>query len=245
MGNKQSNGNKTPRGLTSSFPLLNLEDENISTLPNDIEQLILDKSIELNININDTKFSEYYDKNDKFKYCKSDFFIPKHTDNSDVIYLCGNSLGLQPKNSQVYVSEEMNKWATSGVEGHFTGKRPWAKIDETVTSLSAEIVGAKPSEVSIMNTLSVNLHLMLISFYRPTSTRFKIIMEDYPFCSDSHVVASQLKLHGYNVDDSLVLIKPRTGEDHIRHSDIISTINLHCDTVAVVLIGFLFLFLFF
>ena len=124
------------------------------------------------------------------------FHIPRaepHTeDRPEATYFCGNSLGLMPKTAPVYLKEELDKWASHAVEGHFEGKRPWAKIDECVTGMTATVVGAKESEVAVMNTLSANLHLLMCAFYRPTVKRFKILIEADAFCSDHHVVRSWL-----------------------------------------------------
>ncbi len=139
------------------------------------------------------------DAADPLKDFRKQFHIPHNPIKGtpaeyDSIYLCGNSLGLQPKRTQTYLMEELTKWRDLGVEGHFEGKRPWATIDETVTSMAAALVGAEcADEVAVMNSLSVNLHLLLISFYRPTADRFKIFIEDGAFCSDYHVVKSQVR----------------------------------------------------
>lgn len=120
-----------------------------------------------------------------------------------------------------------------GVEGHFRGVRPWAENAERVTGYSAEVVGAKESEVAVMNSLSVNIHILLLTFYKPTNVRYKIIMEDFAFCSDQHIIHSQLVLNGRTLDD-LVLVKPRLNEHHIRTEDILSAINTHSDSLALV-----------
>lgn len=151
------------------------------------------------------------DDADPIKHARSEFCIPRHH-NSDLIYFCGNSLGLLSHKSKQYVTEEMQKWEQVGVEGHFTGERPWAKIDEGVTQLSTHIVGAKHSEVAILNSLSVNLHLLMLSFYTPTTQRYKILIEEAAFCSDHHIVRSQINLHGLNVDDALIQVKGHDGK---------------------------------
>lgn len=145
--------------------------------------------------------------------------------------------GLQPKTAQIYVQEEMQKWSDIGVEGHFAGRRPWARIDESVTDLSREIVGARSGEeVAIMNSLSVNLHLLLISFYRPTASRYKILMEEQAFCSDHHVIHSQVQLHNRSVEDAVVYVKPREGESWMRTEDIVQVIEKEGDSIAVILL---------
>lgn len=131
----------------------------------------------------------------------------------------------------------MRKWATIGVEGHFLGARPWARIDEEPTALSVSIVGAKDeAEVAVMNSLSVNLHLLLTSFYRPSASRFKILMEHDAFCSDHHIVHSQVQLHGRRVEDALVVLKQREGESTLRTEDIVAAINATGDELALVLL---------
>ena len=179
-------------------------------------------------------FAQQLDRSDPLHSFRSRFFLPRN-EFSESIYLCGNSLGLQPRQARVYVQEELEKWSAVGVEGHFTGLRPWAKIDERVVELSAELVGAKYEEVVVMNSLSVNLHLMMVAFYRPDAKRFKIVMEDFAFCSDSHVVASQIKLHNRTVDECLICVKPRAGEDCIRHEDIVKTLQEHGESISLVL----------
>ena len=141
--------------------------------------------------------AELLDSNDELAAFRDQFNIPpadpEASTSADSTYLCGNSLGLQPKRTEAYLLEELGKWKRCGVEGHFLGKRPWATIDETVTGLNAQLVGAEsPNEVVVMNSLSVNLHLLLTAFYRPTPTRHKIFIEDGAFCSDYHVVKSQV-----------------------------------------------------
>jgi kynureninase len=173
---------------------------------------------------------------------RSEFEIPKQAphgaDDAESIYLCGNSLGCMPKRARALVNEEMDKWALQGVEGHFNGARPWAKVDEFVTPLMADVVGAKSSdEVVVMNTLSVNVHLFMVSFYKPTDARHKIIMEAGAFCSDQHIVRSQLALHGRSLDDSLITLAPRDGETHLRTEDIVARIAAEGDSVALVLFG--------
>ena len=155
----------------------------------------------------------------------------------DCLYFTGNSLGLQPKLAVEYVGEEMNKWGRLGVEGHFNGERPWLNVDEPCLPLLREVVGAaEDSEVGVMNTLSVNLHLLLTAFYQPTSSRFRILMEEAAFCSDHHVIRSQLALHGQKVDDALIQLRPREGDTHIRTEDIVAAIRDAGESLAVVML---------
>lgn len=144
----------------------------------------------------------------------------------EAIYLCGHSLGLQPKRTRTLVNEELDKWAQVGVEGHFTGERPWAPIDEFVVSKSASIVGALPSEVAIMNGLTSNLHLLMVALYKPEKgQRFQIMYESDAFPSDYHAFESQAQFHGLDTKDALVPLTPRTGEDLLRTEDFIAAIE--------------------
>jgi kynureninase len=161
------------------------------------------------------------------------------TDSNSIVYLCGNSLGLQPKLANEYINEEMKKWQQFGVEGHFKGKRPWLTIDEKCNDLLAQhIIGAQSqSEISTMNSLSINLHLLLTSFYQPTNERYMIIVEEAAFCSDQHILRSQITLHGRQVsDDTLLQLKPRQGESYLRNEDILAEISKVASKVAVVLL---------
>lgn len=153
------------------------------------------------------------------------------------VYLCGNSLGLLPRKTEHYVRDEMAKWAALGVEGHFAGARPWARVDEAPTALSVTVVGAADeSEVSVCNSLSCNLHLLMTSFYRPTKSRFKILMEQEAFCSDHHVARSQVELHGLLVDKAIVTIAPRQAESTMRTEDIVAAIEKEGAELALVLL---------
>jgi len=185
------------------------------------------------------------DDADELAAFRAQFHIPRANPNDpsspEAVYLCGNSLGLQPANTQKYIIEELEKWRTVGVEGHFTGRHPWVSIDEPAEKLMAKIVGAADvSEVAIMNSLSANLHLLLTAFYRPTPERYKILMEDGAFCSDYHVIRSQIELHGFETDgekSAIVALKPREGETYIRTEDIVDLIQREGDSIATVLIG--------
>ena len=172
---------------------------------------------------------------------RSLFHIPRahpYADSSpDAVYLCGNSLGLQPRLAGQYVAEEMDKWGRLGVEGHFNGDRPWLSVDEPCLPLLRDLVGAADvSEVGVMNSLSVNLHLLLTSFYRPTEKRYRILMEEAAFCSDHHVIRSQLALHGRAVEDALIQLRPRPDASFIRTEDIVAAIEDAGDSLAVVML---------
>ena len=191
--------------------------------------------------INSPSFASFLDSLDPLHSHRSLFNIPRahpYTPTSpDCLYLCGNSLGLQPKLAVQYVSEEMAKWGQLGVEGHFNGDRPWLNIDEPCLPLLRELVGAESdSEVGVMNGLSVNLHLLLTSFYQPTATRHRILMEEAAFCSDHHVVRSQLALNHRSVDSSLIQLKPRADETYIRTDDILAAIKEAGDSLALVML---------
>lgn len=154
-----------------------------------------------------------------------------------MIYLCGNSLGLQPKSTEQYIKQELDDWAKLGVEGHTHAQKPWLPYHEFLTDQMAAIVGAKPEEVVIMNTLTVNLHLMMVSFYRPTKTRYKIIIESDAFPSDKYAVESQLEMHGINPKDGLLLWYPPKGEAICRMEDLERLLNDNKDEVALIMIG--------
>ncbi|KAI9353349.1 pyridoxal phosphate-dependent transferase [Zopfochytrium polystomum] len=153
------------------------------------------------------------------------------------VYMIGNSLGLQPKNTRKLLNEELDAWAERGVNAHFDHPhgRPWVSIDDTVTEESAKIVGAKTSEVAIMNSLTANLHFMMVSFYRPTATRFKIIMEAKAFPSDYFAFSSQVQFHGLDPKDAIIEVHPRDGEFTLRTEDILEIIEREGDSTALVL----------
>ena len=177
------------------------------------------------------------DKDDELSHFRHRFHIPKHSDGSDSIYLCGNSLGLQPKLTQEYISQELNDWAKLGVEGHVHGNNPWLSYHELLTDKMAEVVGAKPIEVVVMNTLTTNLHLMMVSFYKPTSKRYKILIEGDAFPSDKYAVESQLRHHGFDDEEGLLLWNSREGEELLRYEDLEQILNDHGDEIALIMIG--------
>lgn len=181
-------------------------------------------------------FAQQQDKEDKLRSYREKFFFPQHN-NHDVVYFTGNSLGLQPKTTQSYLQQELNDWAKFGVEGHFLAKNSWLSYHELLTDKMAKLVGALPQETVMMNQLTVNVHLLMVSFYRPTKTRFKILCEAKAFPSDQYALQSQLKFHGYSSDEALIEIEPREGEYHIRHEDIFSAIEKNKDSLALIMIG--------
>ena len=180
------------------------------------------------------------DKIDPLKRFRSEFEIPPSISGNrkDSIYFCGNSLGAMPKRAKTYCNEEFAKWKDCGVEGHFDGKRPWATIDEPNLTLIKPIIGAKhEDEIAIMNSLSVNNNLLFISFYRPIASRNKILIEGQAFCSDHHTVRSHLHLHNSTERDCLVQVNPQHNEHIISTEDIISAIDEHHSSLALVWLG--------
>ncbi len=177
------------------------------------------------------------DEADSLAHFREKFYIPKQANGENAIYLTGNSLGLQPKTTRGYIEQELKDWQTFGVEGHFHAKNPWMPYHELLTDSLAKVVGAKPIEVVAMNSLTVNLHLLLISFYRPTQTRYKIVIEAGAFPSDQYAAASQIKFHGFQVEDSLIELAPRDGENCLRAEDIEQTIAENGDSIALILLG--------
>jgi kynureninase len=189
---------------------------------------------------NTLDFAQKLDAQDELKKYREEFIFPQHN-GKNVIYFTGNSLGLQPKIAKEYVNEIMNDWANLAVEGHFYADKPWWDYHERFAEPLSKIVGAKPSEVTVMNTLTVNLHLLMVSFYRPTTTRFKIICEEKAFPSDQYMFQSQVDFHskniGFNPKDAIIEIKRREGEHNIRLEDILSKIEEIGDELALVLLG--------
>jgi len=174
---------------------------------------------------------------DELSEYREQFHIPKDENGKDWLYFTGNSLGLQPKSTKNYVNQELDDWANLGVEGHFAAKNPWITYHEFLTDSMAKIVGAKPIEVVVMNTLTTNLHLLMVSFYQPTKTKFKIVIESDAFPSDRYAVESQLKFHGYDPEDSVILWEPKEGEELLRIEDLETMLNEQGDEIALLLIG--------
>ncbi|MBT3417298.1 MAG: kynureninase [Flavobacteriales bacterium] len=186
---------------------------------------------------NTAEFALELDAKDELKNYRNEFHIPLQKNGEEHIYMCGNSLGLQPKRTKEYLNQELEDWATFGVEGHFHAKKPWMPYHEFLTESYAKIVGAKPTEVVAMNTLTVNLHLMMVSFYRPTEKRHKIIIEGDAFPSDIYAVESQIRHHGLSVETSLIKLRPRDGESAIRTEDIQTIIENEGDEIALIMLG--------
>ena len=185
---------------------------------------------------NTLEFAQKLDAADALRKYRDSFHFPK-VDGKQVIYFTGNSLGLQPKNTQKYVDEVMTDWAELAVEGHFHAEKPWWDYHEQLAEPLAKIVGAKTEEVSVMNTLTVNLHFLMVSFYKPTSKRRKIICEEKAFPSDQYMLQSQVKFHGLNPEDTIVEVKKRNGEHFWRTEDVLAKIKEVGDELALVLIG--------
>jgi len=182
-------------------------------------------------------YAKKQDQNDPLAHYRSQFHIPKDKDGNDWLYFTGNSLGLQPKSTQKYIQQELDDWANLGVEGHFEAKNPWMPYHEFLTESMAKIVGAKPIEVVVMNTLTTNLHLLMVSFYQPTKTKYKIVIESDAFPSDRYAVQTQLDFHGFDANEGLIEWKPRKGEELLNIEDLESILDQQGDEIALLLIG--------
>ncbi|MBV9217156.1 MAG: kynureninase [Acidobacteria bacterium] len=181
--------------------------------------------------------AEEMDANDNIRGFRERFHFPETKDGAEPIYFTGNSLGLMPKTARGYVDEELEEWAKLAVDAHVNARHPWLPYHEFLTEQMARIVGAEPSETVVMNSLTVNLHLMLVSFYRPTDRRHKIIIEKGAFPSDRYAVESQIKFHGFDPEISLVELAPREGESTLRTEDIVGRVESEGSSVATVLLG--------
>ncbi len=185
---------------------------------------------------NTLQFAQSLDAQDDLSRYRDEFIFPK-INGKEVIYFTGNSLGLQPKRTKSFVDEVMKDWAELAVEGHFYAEKPWWDYHERLAEPLAKVVGALPEEISVMNTLTVNLHLLMVSFYNPTQKRFKILCEEKAFPSDQYMFQSQVRFHGLDPDETIVEIKKREGEHHWRTEDILAKIEELGDELALVLIG--------
>jgi kynureninase len=183
------------------------------------------------------QFAVAMDARDPLAHFRRCFFIPKTNSGEECIYLCGHSLGLQPRTAAAYIDQELQDWARLGVEGHFHAKHPWVPYHRLLTEQTAELVGAEPQEVVLMNSLTVNLHLMMASFYRPTAERNKILMEAGAFPSDQYAVKSQIRFHAFDPASSLLEISPRRGESCLRDEDIESVIERDGESIALILLA--------
>lgn len=176
------------------------------------------------------------DQQDPLSKYRQEFYIPKNENGEELLYFTGNSLGLQPKKTATFLQQELEDWAKLGVEGHIHARHPWLPYHEFLSQKMAQIVGAKPEETVVMNSLTVNLHLMMVSFYRPQGKRRKILMEYSPFPSDIYAVKSQIRYHGGNEEDDIIFLTPDEGEV-VSDDQIKNTIEEHADDLALVLIG--------
>ncbi|NJN42394.1 MAG: kynureninase [Flammeovirgaceae bacterium] len=183
---------------------------------------------------NSLSFARQLDKKDSLKKYRKQFLIPKHK-GKPCIYFTGNSLGLQPIKAKKIILEELKDWEKLAVEGHLQSKRPWLYYHKFSKKALAKITGSFPEEVVAMNQLTVNLHLMMVSFYRPTAQRYKILIEAGAFSSDQYAVESQVKWHRYNPDSAIIEVKPRPGEFTLRQEDILEEIKSHGDELALIL----------
>ena len=182
-------------------------------------------------------YAKQQDNLDELSRYRSQFHIPKDSNGNELIYLCGNSLGLQPKSTKDYINQELKDWANLGVEGHTEAKNPWMPYHEFLTESTANLVGAKPIEVVTMNSLTANLHFMMVSFYQPTKERYKILIESDAFPSDKYAVESQLRHHGFDDKEGLILWKPRENEELLRYEDLEQILESHGNEIALIMIG--------
>ena len=186
---------------------------------------------------NSLDYAKQLDQEDPISYLRNEFHIPRDKDGKEWLYFTGNSLGLQPKITSKYIEQELDDWANFGVEGHFEAKNPWLSYHELLTDTMAKVVGAKPVEVVVMNTLTTNLHLLMVSFYQPSKTKYKIIIESDAFPSDRYAVQSQLSFHGFDPEEALIEWKPKEGKELLDLEDLKSILDSQGDEVALLLIG--------
>jgi kynureninase len=185
----------------------------------------------------DEDFARQLDAEDPLNHFREKFHLPAGTDGKPFIYFAGNSLGLMPKSARQIVEQELDAWANRAVDAHHAADTPWYSYHETLREPTARLVGAKPNEVTCMNSLTVNLHLMMATFYRPTKSRNKILMEEPAFPSDTYAIKSQIVHHGLDPKEALILARPRKGEFTIRQEDIAAALDEHGDQIALVMIG--------
>ncbi|MBL8181734.1 MAG: kynureninase [Blastocatellia bacterium] len=178
-----------------------------------------------------------FDETDGLRRFRERFHFPVRSDGTQPLYFTGNSLGLMPKRAREYVEQELDDWSRFAVEGHLHARNPWLPYHEFLTEPMARVVGANPSETIVMNGLTVNLHLMMVSFYRPTSGRYKVIIERGAFPSDQYAVESQIEFHGYDAKEGLIELTPRDGESTLRTEDILETIDREGDAIALIMLG--------
>jgi kynureninase len=185
----------------------------------------------------DIDFAQLLDQEDTLQKFRSSFHIPKQKNGKDFLYFCGNSLGLQPVSVEQIMMEELEDWKNLGVEGHFHARRPWMPYHELFNEKLSKVVGALPEEIVVMNTLTTNLHLMMVSFYRPTREKYKIVIEASAFPSDKYAVESQIRFHGFQPESALIQLRPRQGEETLRMEDIENTLRQNVGSIALVMLG--------
>jgi kynureninase len=185
----------------------------------------------------DEDFALKLDAEDPLRQFRDEFYLPLGKNGKPLIYFAGNSLGLMPKSARKIVEQELDDWAELGVDAHLGAETPWYSYHQTLRDPMARVVGAKPLEVICMNSLTVNLHLMMASFYRPTKSRFKVLMEEPAFPSDTYAIKTQIVHHGLQPKDALLLAQPRKGEYNVRTETIVDLIEKNAETLAVVMIG--------
>src|SRR5438874_12228060 len=185
----------------------------------------------------DENFARQLDREDPLRDFHEKFSLPLGKDGKPVIYFAGNSLGLMPRSARQIVEEELDNWATLGVDAHHATGTPWYSYHEALREPTARLVGANSVEVICMNSLTVNLHLMMATFYRPTKSRNKILMEEPAFPSDTYAIKSQIVHHGFDPKEALILARPRAGEFTVRLHDIEAALKKHGEQIAVVVVG--------
>jgi kynureninase len=187
--------------------------------------------------IPDLAFAHAMDEADPLRAYRECFHIPKLTDGTEIIYFTGNSLGLMPKTARRYVDDELEDWERLGVEAHLKARHPWLPYHEFLTGQMARIVGAKPIETVVMNSLTVNLHLLMVSFFRPSQDRYKVVIEKGAFPSDQYAIESQIRCHGRDPREVLIELSPREGETALRTEDIVETIEREGNSIAMIMLG--------
>lgn len=182
-------------------------------------------------------FASEMDAKDPLHHCRDQFHLPQNTPKNPAIYFLGNSLGLQPKTARPYLEAIMKSWAQWGVEAYGKGDRPWVSYEDAVRESVARIMGAQATEVVLMNSLTVNLHLMLVSFYRPTTSRYKVIIEQKAFPSDQYAIKSQMRFHGIDPADAMIEVKAQPGESTLQNDDFHQVLEKEGDSIALILLG--------
>jgi kynureninase len=185
----------------------------------------------------DPEFAREMDAADPLVAYRDSFYVPRNVDGTEVIYFTGNSLGLMPKTARGFVDQELDDWERLAVEGHIKAKHPWLPYHEFLTEQMARVIGAKPIETVVMNSLTVNLHLLLVSFFKPSGARAKVVIEKGAFPSDQYAITSQIRCHGLDPRVTLIELAPRDGESTLRTEDIVETIERNGDSIATVLLG--------